>query len=230
MFCVNCGVRLADTESRCPLCDTVVYHPDIKQPTSRPLYPPHRTPKPKPPSKGLNGAVLFLFFIPVLISLQSDLQSDGALSWFGFVAGALTLSYIIIGLPLWFSKPNPVIFVPCDIAALCVYLFYVNWKTDGNWFFGFALPVTLGFGIVICTVITLLRYVKRGRLYIWGGALMAVGALMLMIEWLLDITLNVSFIGWSVYPLIVLILLGGTLLYLAINRTAREMMERKLFF
>ena len=230
MFCVNCGVRLADTETRCPLCDTVVYHPDIKQPTVRPLYPTDRTPKPKPPSKGLNGAILILFFIPVLVSLLSDWQTGGTFSWFGFVAGALVLAYITIGLPLWFSKPNPVIFVPCDVVVLCVYLFYVNQKTDGNWFFSFALPVTLGFGIVVCAVITLLRYVKGGRLYIWGGALMAVGALMLMVEWLLDLTFNVNFIGWSIYPLIVLMLLGGTLIYLALNRTARETMERKLFF
>ena len=51
-----------------------------------------------------------------------------------------------------------------------------------------------------------------------------------MLELLLDITFNVAFIGWANYPLIVLVLLGGALLYLGINHSARAMMERKLFF
>ena len=29
MYCVNCGVKLAPTESVCPLCGTRVYHPDL---------------------------------------------------------------------------------------------------------------------------------------------------------------------------------------------------------
>ena len=59
---------------------------------------------------------------------------------------------------------------------------------------------------------------------------MALGAFMLLIEFLIGITFGLRFIGWSIYPLIVLILFGGLLIYFAINSAAREMMERKLFF
>ena len=58
---------------------------------------------------------------------------------------------------------------------------------------------------------------------------MALGGTMLLIEYLLDITFGRAFVGWSIYPLAVLILLGGLLIYLAIDRSAREVMERKLF-
>ena len=27
-YCVNCGVELDSTLKRCPLCDTIVYHPE----------------------------------------------------------------------------------------------------------------------------------------------------------------------------------------------------------
>ena len=30
MYCIQCGVKLADSQSACPLCGTVVFHPDIK--------------------------------------------------------------------------------------------------------------------------------------------------------------------------------------------------------
>ena len=29
MYCVKCGVELADSEKKCPLCGTPVFHPDI---------------------------------------------------------------------------------------------------------------------------------------------------------------------------------------------------------
>lgn len=230
MYCVKCGVKLADSEKKCPLCNTTVYHPEISQNDVQPLYPQNKFPKIKPKSKGFNGAIIILFFIPMLISLISDWQNDKTLNWFGFVAGVLVLGYIIFGLPNWFHKPNPVIFVPCGFAATIVYLLYINFATNGNWFLSFAFPVAGGLGLIISAVITLLRYLKKGRLYIFGGTLIASGGFILLVEFLMSITFDIAFIGWSIYPLIVLALLGGLLIYLAINSAAREIMERKMFF
>lgn len=230
MYCVKCGVKLSDTESKCPLCETTVYHPEIKRPAARPLYPENRMPARKSPAKALGGAGLILYLIPLAVCLFSDLQSNGTLDWFGYVAGALAVAYITFALPLWFKKPNPVIFAPCSLAAIIVYLLYINMKTGGNWFWGFALPVAVGLGLILCAVITLMRYLRRGWLYIIGGAYMALGGMLLLIEYRLSATFSVAFIGWSVYPLLVLVLLGGLLIYLAINRTARETLRRKLFF
>ena len=72
--------------------------------------------------------------------------------------------------------------------------------------------------------------IRRGRLYIIGGALMALGAFMLLVEFMMNLTFGTEFIGWAIYPLVVLVLLGGLLIYFAIDSSAREMMERKLFF
>lgn len=230
MYCVNCGVKLADTEKKCPLCNTEVYHPDIKRAPVRPLYPENNMPRLKPLSKAFNGTVLILFFIPVFISFLSDWQTDGVLNWFGFVAGALALGYVAFALPLWFAKPNPVIFVPCNFAAVALYLLYIDLQISGGWFLSFAFPVTGAFCLITTAVVALLYYLKKGRLYIWGSALISVGLFMPLMEFLLNLTFRLEYIGWSFYPLIVLVLLGGALIYLAINRSAREMMERKLFF
>ena len=85
-------------------------------------------------------------------------------------------------------------------------------------------------GILTTAVVTLVRYIKKGRLYIFGGAFMALGGFMLLMEYLMSFTFGIGFTGWSVYPLVVMVLFGGLLFYLAINTSAREMMERKLFF
>lgn len=230
MYCIKCGVKLAVSEKKCPLCNTVVCHPDFEQRAEQPLYPSNRMPKSKSGSKALNGAVIILFLIPLLVCFFADLSLDGKVQWFGYVAGALTVSYVAFALPLWFKKPNPVIFVPCNFVGVAVYLLYINLSTNGNWFISFALPLTSGICLITCTVVTLMRYLRRGKLYILGGAFMALGAFMLPIEFLMKITFDIRFIGWSIYPLVVLMLFGALLIYFAINSTAREMVYRKIFF
>ena len=229
MYCIKCGVKLADTEKKCPLCHTVVCHPDFEQTVDRPFYPENKMPKSSSGSKALNGAVLILFFIPLLVCFFADWSLDGRIEWFGYVAGALALSYVTFALPMWFKKPNPVVFVPCDFAASALYLLYINLATGGNWFMSFAFPVVGGICLITCTVVTLMRYLRRGRLYILGGAFMALGAFMLLIEYLITTTFAVPFIGWSIYPLVVLFLFGGMLVFIGINSNILEILERKFF-
>lgn len=230
MYCINCGVKLSDTEQKCPLCNTSVYHPEMKQNVITPLYPKERMPKRGSIRKILSGAIIFLFLIPLMVCFFVDFQMNGNLEWFGYVAGALILTYVMIPLPLWFKKPNPVIFAPCSFLAITLYLLYINQITGGKWFFSFALPVVGGMGIIVCSVVTLLHYLRRGKLYIAGGSFIAVGIFMCLIEALMCRTFSLRFIGWSIYPLIAFILLGGLLIYLAISSFAREIIERKLFF
>lgn len=230
MYCINCGVKLADTEKVCPLCNTTVYHPDLVRENVRPLYPENRRPRLKAGSGALCGAILILLCIPLLVTFLADYHFDKSLGWFGFVAGALLVAYVTFALPLWFRRPNPVIFVPCSFAAAIVYLLYVDLATGGRWFMSFAFPVAGGLCLITSAVVTLCRYLRRGRLYIVGGAVVALGAFMLLIEFLMTLTFSLPFIGWSIYPLAGLVLIGGVLLYLGINSSARAVMERKLFF
>lgn len=230
MFCVNCGVRLGDSEKKCPLCGTTVYHPEIKQKEVRPLYPKGRNPEIKPNSRAFNGIFIILFLIPLLICLIADFQRNGRLNWFGFAAGGIFLGYLVFAFPLWFRKPNPVILIPCDFFAAGLYLQYINKATGGDWFLSFAFPLTAALAIIVCTVTALTHYLAKGKFYIFGGGTIAFGAFMILVEFLLKVTFGIKLIGWSVYPFIIFGLMGGLLIYLGINRSAREMMERKLFF
>ena len=35
MYCIKCGVELADSEKKCPLCGTVVFNPELSRPALR---------------------------------------------------------------------------------------------------------------------------------------------------------------------------------------------------
>ena len=230
MYCIKCGVQLADTEKKCPLCNTVVYHPELTQKAERELYPSKKMPQATSGRAFVCGAIIILFMIPLIVTFFSDIQPDGEIDWFGYVAGGIVLAYLTVALPMWFKDPNPIIFVPCDFAACAVYLLYVDAVTDGKWFLSFAFPIVLGAGVITCALVTLLRCLRKGRLYVIGGSVMAFGGLILMIELLMTVAFEYAFIGWSLYPLTAMLLVGGLLIYLAMNSVAREKIERKIFF
>ena len=230
MYCINCGVRLADTEKICPLCATEVYHPVLKQSQEKPLYPKEKHPVPPKQSLILQSVATMVFILPLLLVLIADLQQNKAVTWSGFVIGALLVGYVCVVLPVWFKRPSPAIFVPCGFASVLLYLLYISLSTGGGWFMTFAFPVVGSIAVIITAMTTLLRYVRRGKLYIYGGTAIAFGGILLLAEFLMDITFHIPrFYGWSLYPLSTFVLLGGLLIFLAICRSAREIMERKFF-
>ena len=144
--------------------------------------------------------------------------------------GGLVLLYTTVVLPLWFKRPNPVIFVPVDFVVIGVYLLYINCATHGHWFMSFALPVTGAAMVLVTAVVALLRYVPAGALYICGGGLILSGGYAVLVEWLLNVTfrLHETFL-WSFYPLAVCTVLGAMLLVIAGCKPLRRSLHRKFF-
>ena len=162
MYCVKCGVELADSEKKCPLCGTPVFHPDIPRSLADPPYPPARRIRREDVNRsGILFVLTVAALLPAILALLCDWRINGTIVWSGFAVGGLLLLYILAVLPLWFKRPNPVIFVPIDFAAIGVFLLYVNYATGGHWFLTFALPVTGAAGLLVCAMVTLLRYLSR---------------------------------------------------------------------
>lgn len=230
MYCIRCGVKLADTEKQCPLCGTIPFHPEIACQDAPPLYPKNRNPYIKVSSWGILWVVSALVVLAILTVLLCDLQINGSVSWSGFVVGGLAIFYVACILPQWFKKPNPVIFVPCSFLLIGGYLLYIDLTTNGSWFLSFAFPVVGFFGVLLTTVVTLVRYVQKGKLFIYGGAFLALGLFMPLMEFLLNFTFRPERgLLWSYFPMGALVLFGGFLIFLGICRPARETMTRKFF-
>ena len=228
MYCVKCGVKLAEGEQVCPLCHTPVWNPDELE--KKPKYP-DRLPQ-HYNEADIPGAVVLtvisLIIISVVISVCLGLYKK--LSWGGYAVGGTILLYIIAVLPKWFRNPNPVIFVPVDHAAVALFLLYVSLVTGGNWFLSFALPVVLISCLISETVICLLKYQKKGRLFILAGFLITVGLCLVLVEFLEHITFHKAMFRWSQYAAGVLFIIGLFLLITALVRPLRRAVERRFFF
>ena len=232
MYCIKCGVELADSEKVCPLCGTRVFHPDLPQAQGEPPYPPQAQARPEEVSHtGALFVLTVLLALPAVLSILCDWRVNGRIVWSGYSVGGAALLYVMVVLPLWFRRPNPVIFVPCGVAAVTVYLLYICLKTGGHWFMPLAFPVCGMAALLLTAVSALLRYLRGGRLYIFGGALIALGGSMMLLEALIAWAngVRVRFV-WSPYPLGACCLLGGLLIFTAICKPLREALRKKLFF
>jgi hypothetical protein len=225
MYCVKCGVELAESEKKCPLCHTPVYFPGYEPKEEDRTYPRFEKPETVNP-RGIYFIISFAFIIASVISLVADLNMGNGLSWAGYVLGGLGVFYLLFIFPAWFKKYNPAIFIPIDFLAIGLYLAYINLATGGNWFLTFALPITGIVTIIISSITILSYYLKRGYLYIFGGAFIGAGAFCPVIETLAIITFDSKHLMWSLYPLIALFLIGMMLIVIAIVRPFRESLCR----
>ncbi len=232
MYCVQCGVELQKGVEKCPLCGLRVYHPELReQPEALPY--PKRVEEETVSHGGLLFIVSFLFAIPLLVCLLVDFHLNGRIGWSGIVAFSLLASYLIFCLPLWFRRPNPVIFFPVAMAGvlgLCLYLCLVS---GGRWFLSFAFPVGGAVLLIVEAVIVLLRYAvgeqRHRALFVFGGAFIGVGGLCVLIEFLLRVSFGIAMRWWSLYPLTALTLLGVMLIVIGACPPLRLSLHKKFF-
>ena len=229
MYCMNCGVKLADSETCCPLCGTAAYHPDLPQAEAVPAYPGANRPRLKPVPKILPFFLTILVLLAAITVTAVDLGLSPGLSFGGYTLGSLGLFYVLFILPAWFRRPNPIFLILADTAAIEVFLLVIDLVNHGGWFMSFAFPVAGILGIIVLVEAILLRYVPKGALYTLGGGFIALGGYTMLLEMFAVITFGGKMFRWSIYTLSVLSALGLFLIFTGICHPWREMLRRKLF-
>ena len=179
MYCIKCGVELSDSEEKCPLCGTVVFHPDVKRVDGEKPYPAERKRRETANTSAVLFVLTMLFVIPLVMCLLCDFKVNDRIVWSGYASGAIVLFYIVVVLPMWFKRATPVIFVAADFAAAILYLLYIDLAVGGGWFMPFAFPVAGGMMLISCAaLLSAARGAvhnsrnahRHGRLYGAGGA------------------------------------------------------------
>ena len=79
-------------------------------------------------------------------------------------------------------------------------------------------------------MICLLKYVRRGRLFIFGGFFILFGGFFAAAEFFEHLTFGTEMFRWSLYPLTVFAAAGLFLLTAGMIRPMRNALERRFFF
>ena len=75
MYCIKCGVELADSEKVCPLCGTRVFHPDLPCGSGEPPYPPAEHPNEEVGRVGALFVVTVCMLLPAVICVRVGCMS-----------------------------------------------------------------------------------------------------------------------------------------------------------
>lgn len=234
-YCVNCGVRLAQSEPKCPLCGVEVINPASpwQKPATRP-YPEYLETVVHFVDKryfSILAAVLML--IPAAVCLAVDLLTSGGILWSGYVIGAILTLIVIVLLPLWHGKRWWQAYLLADAAAVLGYLFYINLQTGGReWFLPLAMPLTLAVWLsAALQTFSFGRRRKKGILVTLAALLFGCGALSLAVETIISIYRGLSFLPrWSWYAVSPCVLSGIAFLVLNRRNQWKESVKKRLFF
>jgi hypothetical protein len=227
MYCVKCGVSLTDGVECCPLCGTPVWNPT--EDCGEKAYPCRY------PDKSYGERVAGVALVTVIMAalclscLIFCLSTFHAAAWSAYVMLGAALFYIVAILPSWFRNPHPLIFVPADFVAACGYLLYICLSTGGHWFMSFAFPVVMLVCLLTTAAIALVKYVRKGRLIITGGLLLAIGGSSVLLEFFQHITFGSRMFAWSLYSVTAFGIFGVFLIVAGLVKPMREHLERKFF-
>ena len=105
-YCVHCGVELAPSEARCPLCQTPVVDPAAPYDPTLPREFPIRSREQRLEINPLTTLSLaaVLLAVPALICLLIDLLANGRLIWSLYPIGAFGMIFLGIIPPVALRK------------------------------------------------------------------------------------------------------------------------------
>ena len=225
---MNCGVKLGQGEEKCPLCGLRAYHPDIPRAPGTPLYP-REWHAPEAERSGWRYLLTVFFLVAVGACLVVDLLLSGGISWSGFALAGLGTGYVLLVLPLWFSRPNVVVFLGLDFTAVGLMLLYIDLKVHGGWFLSLAFPVTALYGVLVTGFAAIVKYVRRGRFFQLGGGCILFGCSAMLLELFISITFGTKMFTWSLCPVAILSTIGLFWILAGLIRPLGNAIRKKTF-
>lgn len=232
-YCVHCGVELAPSESKCPLCQTPV--PDSCRPA------PNEVPGPYPETFeyfrrhinirfGFGISLLFILAVSLLV-LAIDALTAPKMSWSFYVTGALMCLEIILFVPLFIRGYRPYTHVTLDFVALALYMLLLGRLTGSYlWVFHLALPLLAVITLCLYASFYVLRRFHRGIFIRLAGFLLALIITMLAMDGIIDHYLSSIKLNWSIFAGIPLLALAVFFVLLDRHKRLRESLHKRIFF
>jgi hypothetical protein len=191
-YCVNCGVKLDDGASVCPLCDTPVINPNILVDSRAPRhYPPPQIVTPVIQNHFSVIAASVLLLLGSVICLIIDAAINRSFTWSLVVAASAALFWIITLLPLLLPRTNAYTLTTLDSLCLVAYLYLMQLIFPQEaWLLSLGLPMVIACGLAVMLIIFLSQIGLLRKLSLISCSLTLLGALMVLLETRLDLFLD----------------------------------------
>ncbi len=233
-YCVECGVSLDESLSKCPLCQTKVYNPNRSHlPAESSHYPPvEQEDLTTVTKKSFLILISIAFLFPAVVCIFIDLLTTGRFTWSFFAIGALFTVWINLFILIIVKKYKPYTAIFTGAVTLSGYLWSIEKLTLGNgWFGHLALPIVLFLALGTFILISSIRHRLIKELDVPACFLVFLSLFLFVVELLLSSFLshNLS-VFWSPIACAPCVLLAFILFLLQRNPSLKLALEKIFHF
>ena len=227
-YCVNCGVKLASSEKKCPLCNTIVYNPNIKEDTYRPNYS-DKIEK----IKSINLRYIVKLSVIVLLILGTiavfcDLIITKSISWSIYVV--CSILYLACHLSFIMKKGIKIPML-LELVGSELFMFVITYLNNGlMWYKYLAMPFIFILWLYVVLCIYLVKRKTKSLLRRIAICLMFSSITLIIIEILIDLYLRgVISLSWSIYAMLPISIISTLILILSFNRKLLDEIRQRVF-
>ena len=232
-YCVNCGVKLAPQERKCPLCNTAAVCPSMSDEAGgTSVYPqkvehmPHKTIN----LKYLSKLIAFAVLVAAALSLICDFIIAEKITWSIYVLGAAGfVSCLFAPVHLNFRQPYiPILIIVCDVLAYLLLTAHLN---DGLlWYLYLAMPFLILTGLYTILCVALVRNERKNNFRSIGYCFLFLAFALILVEIIIDLYFfKVISLLWSICASIPIAAISVLLLVASANHRLMEEIKKRLF-
>lgn len=227
-YCVNCGVKLRNSEKKCPLCSTPIINPNIKNELYEPAYPNNLEKFKKINYKYVLKLLLTVLIIVSLITLFCDFITSKKLSWSIYVV--LSILYLTCHLQYIFGK-NIYVNHIIELIGTQMFVLIITLLNDKiDWFLKLTLPLTIIIWIylMLCTYISKRKKsnpLRKLALSLFLSSLILVGT-----EIINDLFFRSQInLGWSLYAMLPIVIISIIIFIFSFNIKLIDEIKQRIF-
>jgi hypothetical protein len=227
-YCVNCGVKLKESEKVCPLCNTKVINPNNLKTEFIPAYSQNIEKTKKVNKKYLCFLITIILMGVTIITVLCNLIFTGNITWSIYVVASILFLNSKLSFVLFKNKFFP-LFI--DLLTTETLIYVIAYLNNGlHWFYYLVCPFIfiIWIYIILCTFV--LSKKKYNLLRRFSVAFSFISVILLIIESCIDmykyekITIN-----WSIYAILPIIIIGTILFLISYNRKLIEEIKQRIF-
>lgn len=231
-YCVNCGVELDATLKKCPLCETIVYHPGKTEVSSQEAFPEKKGEVEKVSKKeGIIFVSVLLLTIAVTCALLNILVYNR--NWWSIPVNGICITLWVFFMAAIFCEKITVYgMIFLDVIAIGNYLFMISLITSSDrWVIMIALPIlAVTFGLLELSVFLSKKFpssLLTGTLYFF----ITIAGVCVTIEATIDNYLReIIRLGWSAIVVTVCAIISVFIILILMMGRLRNSIRRRLHF
>ena len=231
-YCVNCGVELDATLKKCPLCETIVYHPGKMEVDKQETFP---NKKGEVETVSKKESIIFVSILLLTVTVTCALLNILVYNryWWSIpVNGVCVTLWFFFMAAIFCEKITVYGMILLDAIAIGNYLFMISLITSSDrWVTMIGLPILLvTFGLLELSVFlskTLPSSLLTGTLYFF----VTIAGVCVTIEATIDNYLReVIRLGWSAIVLTVCAIISVFIILILMMGRLRNSIRRRLHF